>query len=122
MGLDQYAEFRKEPTKTFYWRKHDALQEYMERLWEERTGRPASTLNCQDLHLDEEDIEDLRKAILSGFKDCRSDGDGHQYQERLRRSFRRMTVEEYREDDLRFCDEAVKAIERGETVIYSCWW
>jgi hypothetical protein len=39
---------------------------------------------------------------------------GHQYQD--------MTLEEYREDDLRFCDEAMKAIERGETVIYSCWW
>jgi exonuclease VII small subunit len=70
MGLDQYAEFRKEPTKTFYWRKHAALQEYMERLWTDRTGQDASALNCQDLHL----------------------------------------------------DEAVKAIERGETVIYSCWY
>ena len=117
MGLDQYAEFRKEPTATFYWRKHAALQEYMERLWVERTGRPASTLNCQDLHLDKEDIEELRKAILSGFKDCRSDGGmfyGHQYQD--------MTLDEYRSDDLKFCDEAMKAIERGETVIYSCWW
>ena len=42
MGLDQYAEFRKEPTKTFYWRKHAALQEYMERLWVDRTGQDIS--------------------------------------------------------------------------------
>jgi len=117
MGLDQYAEFRTEPTARFYWRKHAALQEYMERLWVERTGRPASTLNCQDLHLDKEDIEDLRKAILSGFKDCRSDGGlfyGHQFQNE--------SINDYREEDLNFCDQAMKAIERGETVIYSCWW
>ena len=115
MGLDQFAEFRKEPTAKFYWRKHAALQEHMERLWEERTGH--ETFNGQDLHLDEDDIKELRKAVLSGFKDCRSDGGmffGHQYQD--------MTLEEYREDDLRFCDEAMKAIERGETVVYSCWW
>lgn len=117
MGLDQYAEFRKEPTKKFYWRKHAALQEYMERLWILRTGQKASAFNCQDLHLDEEDIEELRDAILSGFKDCRSVGGvfyGHQFQDE--------SAKEYRENDLRFCDEAVKAIERGETVIYSCWW
>ena len=117
MGLDQFAEFRSEPTARFYWRKHAALQEYMEQLWVERTGRPATTLNCQELELDEEDIKELRKAILSGFKDCRSDGGmfyGHQFQDE--------SVKEYREDDLKFCDEAIKAIERGETVIYSCWW
>jgi len=117
MGLDQFAEFRTEPTARFYWRKHAALQEYMERLWVDQTGRPASTLNCEDLHLYKEDIEDLRKAILSGFKDYRSDGGflyGHEYQDE--------SVKEYRENDLRFCDEAIKAIERGETVIYSCWW
>ena len=117
MGLDQYAEFRKEPTKTFYWRKHAALQEYMERLWMERTGQSSDSLNCQDMHLDKEDIEELRKAILSGFKDCRSDGNlfyGHEFQDE--------SAKEYREDDLRFCDEAMKAIERGETVIYSCWY
>ena len=117
MGLDQYAEFRTEPTARFYWRKHAALQDYMERLWVERTGRPASTFNCQDLHLDKEDIEDLRKAILSGFKDCRSDGGmfyGHQFQNE--------SINDYREEDLNFCDQAMKAIERGETVIYSCWW
>jgi hypothetical protein len=60
MGLDQYAEFRKEPTKTFYWRKHAALQEYMERLWVDRTGQSSDSLNCQDMHLDEEDIEELQ--------------------------------------------------------------
>jgi hypothetical protein len=89
----------------------------MERLWVERTEQPASALNCQDLYLDEEDIEDLRKAILSGFKDCRSDGNlfyGHEYQDE--------SVKDYREQDLNFCDQAMKAIERGETVIYSCWW
>jgi len=119
MGLDQYAEFRAKPleTATFSWRKHAALQEHMERLWVEKTGQSASTLNCQDMSLTANDIEELRKAILSGFKDCRSDGGyfyGHEFQDE--------SVKEYREEDLQFCHEAMKAIERGETVIYSCWW
>ena len=117
MGLDQFAHFRPPPTSSFQWRKHAALQEYMERLWVEETGNSADSMNCEDLSLGADDIKNLRKAIVSGFKNCRSDGGffyGHQHQD--------ATIERYKEHDLQFCDEALKAIERGECVTYSCWW
>ena len=89
----------------------------MERLCVAKTGQSVDSLNCEDLHLDENDSKDLRRAVMSGFKDCRSDGGffyGHQYQD--------MAMEEYKDDDLRFCDEAMQAMERGETVVYFCWY
>ena len=41
MGLDQYAFTRNKENCVAEWRKHARLQEFMERLWVEKTGTPA---------------------------------------------------------------------------------
>ena len=54
MGLDQYAHRRDsngESTELSYWRKHNALQGWMQKLWAIKTGKPESDLNCQDLEI-----------------------------------------------------------------------
>lgn len=117
MGLDQFAEFRELRRPAFRWRKHAALQEFMERLYEEKSGGNGEDLNCRDMVLDKDDIENLRKAILSNYTDYRSEGGflyGHEFQDE--------SIAEYRELDLKFCDEAIAAIDRGLVVIYGCWW
>ena len=41
MGLDQYAFTRNKENCVAQWRKHARLQEFMERLWVEKTGTQA---------------------------------------------------------------------------------
>lgn len=130
MGLDQYAFITREdvdPTndtggqlafeKDFYWRKHSKLQEYMEQLWTRRTGRPEVELNCNYLELEAHDILDLLQ-LLTGEKGLpESKGGffyGHQFQDE--------SANQYREDDIRFVQEAYAAISQGKRVWYSCWW
>lgn len=117
MGLNQFAEFREERRPDFTWRKHAALQEFMERLYEEKYGGNRDDLNCRDMELDKDDIESLRQAILNNYEDYKSEGGffyGHEYQDE--------SIAAYKELDLKFCDEAIAAIDRGLVVIYSCWW
>jgi len=122
MGLDQYA-YTRLPEQSlddieprFVWRKHAKLQEFMERLYEARTGQPAGTLNCGELELQPEDIATLQAMVerselpesLGGFFY------GHQYQEE--------SAAEYRERDLEFCQWARAVLQTRERVFYSCWW
>ena len=131
MGLDQYAytnateEERRDDEghtymvinggKEFYWRKHSRLQTFMEKLWAEKGM--TETFNCQNLELTKADLEKLKKAIDSGFSDDFCSGGffyGHQFQEEA--------VNDYKQDDLDFVTEALASIDRGEKVIYTCWW
>ena len=69
MGLDQYA-YSRLPEQSpddieprFIWRKHAKLQEFMERLFEARTGQSAADLNCAELELQAEDIATLQAMV-----------------------------------------------------------
>ncbi len=125
MGLDQYAYITKQamesdseipPAKLeeFYWRKHPRLQEFMELLWVERGN--TDEFNCQLLELTKEDV----LSLLAGVSNCElpvSGGGfffGHQRQDEA--------ADHYREDDIAFCHKAVKALNEGFHVTYSCWW
>ena len=115
MGLDQYANSRSssgELSELAYWRKHNRLQGWMEALWTMKTGLSADELNCQELQLTMEDLEQLEKCILHktlpatqgfffGSDSYERETDGY---------------------DLHFVQTAKAAIENGEEVIYSCWW
>ena len=123
MGLDQFAHATttdNEERELAVWRKHPNLQGHMERLWEQK-GRPNfdaevmggsfGDFNCVPLELNEEDIDDLERAIMEGdlpntegffFGD---DADDY-----------------YTQQDLEFCDAARKALADGETVTYNSWW
>ena len=116
MGLDQYAERRDsngESTELSYWRKHNALQGWMEKLWTLKTGKPANELNCQDLELTAEDLKNLKSAVINGdlpetlgfFFGADSSQD-----------------ETRKEEELQFISEAMDAINEGDKVLYSCWW
>lgn len=134
MGLDQYASARRgEPVKNVdgyleypekvelaYWRKHPNLQGWMENLWESK-GRPGLTeenggnmlgdFNCVPVELSLEDLDELEAAVTDGGLPSTAgfffggDSDEH-----------------YREQDLKFIQEARQYINDGYTVEYSSWW
>ena len=135
MGLDMYAS-RKAPVilvnskksnnklnisventssqEIAYWRKHNRLHGWMERLWREKTGDEGD-FNCKELQLELIDITNLEKAILKnelpqteGFF---FGGDSYEDYE-----------EYYMVDDLKFVKEARQAIMEGDEVIYNSWW
>ena len=115
MGLDQRA-FIREDTPLTDWRKHNRLQGFMENLWREKTNSQ-SEFNLEDLYLELEDIEKLEKAIYDktlpateGFffgNDSYKDGEYEEY---------------HLEDDMKFIQQAKKALDAGKRVIYSSWW
>lgn len=122
MGLDMYAYTRNpadpsaEPIHLAYWRKHNALHGWMERLWIEK-GRPSeggqTVFNCVPLALTEADIDHLEAAITgrtlkptAGFFFGASDYD----------------VGEYVETDLNFSTLARAALAQGLRVYYDSWW
>lgn len=121
MGLDQYATTKRNNktinTDFAYWRKHNALQGWMENLWEKK-GRPNqheddASFNCVELELEQIDLLNLLKDVTfgglpetSGFffgGDSRFD-------------------EHYKEKTLDFIERALKEIENGNQVFYSSWW
>ena len=128
MGLDQYAyaeerdavneagepmEIKKE---IMYWRKHPSLQGWMENLWDEK-GRPVEaeecdeSFNCIRLYLERDDIKQLKKDVIAGklpptqgfFFGDESDDD-------------------YKTEDIAFCNSAIEYMDDGYEVYYYSWW
>jgi len=113
MGLDQYAMSRYVEEPSFTWRKHPNLQGWMERLWNSRGNE--GTFNTVQLCLGKEDIEMLQKDVTnSTLSDEGEDTEGF--------FFGGNADEYYKEQDLAFCDWALKEIEDGKEVIYDSWW
>lgn len=125
MGLDMYAFFVEKENaisdvecrleygqvEDFYWRKNYNLHDWMEKLWEKRTGNTnRSDFNCVQIRLYKEDIEELEKAINSWEID---DSEPFSY---------RKYMSHMKEHDLEFCKEAKEAIEDGYAVYYDSWW
>ena len=138
MGLDQYAYSKQshdseEQVELAYWRKHNRLQGYMEKLWELK-GRPnyeptanggLGDFNCVPVELNASDIEQLEASIhnkdlpeTGGFffgNDSFSftDEDGNPFED---------GDYFHKETDLKFINDAYKAIAQGKKVYYSSWW
>jgi hypothetical protein len=137
MGLDQYAyassEIKSEDREEIgYWRKHNRLQGWMEKLWEDK-GRPhfndienpLGDFNCQPVELTLSDIEQLEahvenKALpeTGGFffgddsfgwtdDDGNPPAEGDYY---------------YKKTDLEFIALAREALQKGKKVFYDSWW
>lgn len=122
MGLDQYA-YTRLPDQSpddvepeFTWRKHAKLQEFMERIFEARTGQGAGDLNCGELELQAEDIALLQAMVERGELPSSPGGFfyGHQFQDE--------SAAKYRELDLKFCRWARTILQTRQRVFYSCWW
>jgi hypothetical protein len=119
MGLDMYlyAKQGKEKQEIGYWRKHNALHGWMEKLWEER-GCPRRhkddpSFNCIPLQLNAKHLERLEQAVLAdelpetkGFF-FGSDSRGDDY---------------YKKQTLDFIVVARQAIKEGKKVFYYSWW
>jgi len=121
MGLDQYAKTRNPKTQEveeFHcWRKHNALQGWMENLWRSK-GCPnkhedSDDFNRVPLELTHEDLDALEKDLLnsdlpetSGFFFGSSTA-GDRY---------------YLESVLQFVQEAREHLDAGLEVAYDSWW
>lgn len=111
MGLDQYASIREKDKELHYWRKHNALQGWMENLWESRGG--TGDFNCQDVYLNEEDLDKLEADVKA---QKLPETSGFFYGPDSRFDKKQM------EDDLEFIKKARKALKEDKYVVYSSWW
>lgn len=123
MGLDQYAytkDVKNRPTdkgtEIAYWRKHNRLQGWMDKLWHDKGN--TDEFNCKDLVLTESDIDALELAIAKkdlpmteGFFFGRDsyDADGEE------------NYPDY-DSDVAFIAKAREAFANDLIVYYSCWW
>ena len=93
-----------------YWRKHPALQGWMEELYYNKGGE-SKQFNCVNVQLTCEDLEDLEHAIKNNI-----------LPETKGFFFGNYSSEDYKEDDLQFIEDALEAIKDGDDVYYSSWW
>ena len=137
MGLDANAGYQKpmpadnvEPIDVYdtleapyYWRKHARLQQFMMELWHTKKGEETplgvmgSDFNGGNiLWLLEEDILKLQDAVKTENLPFCPDGFfwGHQFQEE--------SMREYKNQDLEFCEKALKWLREGKNVFYDCSW
>ena len=136
MGLDQYAyavpeEESEARNELAYWRKHNRLQGWMEQLWNNK-GRPnAQTdgnvmgdFNCVDLELDVNDIDALEEAIenfaLPATQGFFFGDDSYLWESEDGNPSSANYF--YKEKDLQFIEEARKALDKGDKVVYHCWY
>ena len=119
MGLDQYAFSENkdgERTEIAYWRKHNRLQGWMENKYVDEGG--TEEFNCVDLELTMDDIDQLEATInnkmlpeTGGFffgDDSYKHYDNDEYG--------------YKKDDEVFINKAIEELNKGNKIIYSCWW
>lgn len=118
MGLDQYAyseDSNGERTEIAYWRKHNRLQGWMENLYTDKGGM--EEFNTVDLELTLEDLDMLESTMMNkllpettGFfygNDSYKDYEGEYG---------------YKSDDEVFINKAREELNKGNKVIYYCWW
>lgn len=99
------------PEEIHYWRKHHDLHGWMENLYREKGGN-ADSFNCCKVQLNEDDLDDLEKAVVSNSLPKTSGfffGDNPPDEESIN-------------DDLLFIAKARQAIKDGKLVFYDSWW
>jgi len=127
MGLDQYAyavmphpdntdlsyvwTHEQAEDKVFLiaqWRKHPNIQGWMEKLYESKGGE--GVFNCQPVRVTFQDLINLKYAVMN---------------EKLpvtQGFFFGESLPEDREDDLKFIEDAMKAIGQDMEIYYDSWW
>ena len=123
MGLDQTAYTKKrngEQVEIQYWRKHNALDGWMESLW--RTKGNDGEWNCQELELTLEDINRLEDVVEN---DLLPETHGFFFGNDSRFG------ENKKEITLEFIEDAKRLLKRKwwerllnkkKKVFYQCWW
>lgn len=92
------------PHELFYWRKHHALHDYMERIYYNKGGSDPM-FNCVKVRLHEEDLDDLEKQVMSKILYDRPDAN-----------------ESYFDEDVEFILLARKALKENKKIYYDSWW
>ncbi len=134
MGLDQfaYAGIGDDKEEIAYWRKHNRLHGWMQDLWVDK-GRPNApreesqmgNFNCIPVRLTLSDIEQLEAHIVD--KKLPETGgfffgdDSFNWDDENGKPFEDGDYY-YKETDLKFIEDARKAIEEGKEVYYDSWW
>ena len=121
MGLDQYGKARNPKTgevvEIAYWRKHNALHGWMQKLWNDR-GRPnahreGTSFNCIPLELN---VEDLRNLAADFVLQSLPKTDG------LFFGYDTSFSEHHDGEMLKFIREAKRYLDEGWQVAYDSWW
>ena len=116
MGLDQYLFKQDAPAEIGTWRKQPWLDNYMCRLWTDRTD---NTFNMQRLSLSLEDI----KIILDKLKD--PDSDIHPNEDDTGGFFNEDNTEWYQEQlqqTITYFQDALADTQSGKQIFYTNWW
>jgi len=108
----------------YYWRKHARLQQFMMELDDKRNGITIEQRSMEGMmrslnghiYLEKEDILKLQQLVENDNLPFCPDSFfwGHQFQEE--------TNKEYKEQDLKFCKDALDWLEKGHQVVYICSW
>ena len=79
-------------------------------------GTVLPEFNCVNVQLDITDLQIIRNFVMNDDLPFCADGMfwGHQFQEDA--------MKQYKEQDMEFCDKALKWLEEGKEVYYSSWW
>ena len=114
MGLDQYANSRDsngDSNEIAYWRKHNALEGWMEKLYRLKGGK--GQFNCEEIELTSENINLLESVVkddaLPETKGFFFGGDSSED------PFKK-------EETLKFIEEARSHLYLGSKIFYSCSW
>ena len=108
----------------YYWRKHARLQQFIMQLHDQRNGISIEERSMNGMMhslngfiiLEEDDILKLQQLVENDNLPFCPDSFfwGHQFQEE--------TNKEYKEQDLKFCKDALKWLKDGYQVVYICSW
>ena len=141
MGLDMYAysvdaemhplspeEENELDESSFYWRKHTKLHQFMNDYYHEEAEKGnivvsdehkeqmwAGEFNCIPLYLPIDKLFEL-KYLIEDDNLPESDGGffwGHDFQDQ--------SAQEYKEQDIKFCNWAIDETDKGNFIYYSCW-
>ena len=133
MGLDQYAYAHfgtSEKEELAYWRKHNRLHGWMEDLYRDRGNAVTeegfgNSFNCVPVQLTLSDLEQLEAHIVD--KKLPETGgfffgdDSFKWDNEDGKPFKEGDYH-YKETDLKFIEDARKAIAQGKEVYYDSWW
>jgi len=136
MGLDQYANKVKSSydaatrtetiakTEIARWRKHNALQGWMESLWRTKTGG-GGEFNCVSVELEDSDLDMLETVVkannLPPTEGFFFGGDTSASPEDASPEDREW-IKVLQEETFTFIKLAREAISEGFTIEYSSWW
>ena len=118
MGLDQYAyseDSNGERTEIAYWRKHNRLQGWMENRYADNGGM--EEFNQVDLELTLEDLDMLESTMMNKLL---PETVGFFYGNDSYKDYE--SEYGYKSDDEMFINKAREELNKGNKVIYYCWW